>query len=89
MAIKKRSKSVIKNIRKAKRRYIANLAKKKKLKTALKKMKKAKSKAEAMKLYPKVESLIDKSVQDGIVRKKTAGRYKSRLLKFVDTQLKG
>jgi ribosomal protein S20 len=60
MAIKKRSKSVLKNIRKARRRHAANVAKKQKLKLAVKKLKKAKSKAEAVKLYPLLQSQIDK-----------------------------
>ncbi len=88
MPIKKRSKSVLKNIRKSKRRYLQNLKKKKKLKEAIKKIRKAKSKEEAIKLFPGVQSIIDKSVQDGIIKKNTAARYKERLAKFIRTKFK-
>ncbi|MEO0215967.1 MAG: 30S ribosomal protein S20 [candidate division WOR-3 bacterium] len=88
MAIKKRSRSVLKNIRKSRRRYLANLAKKKDLKAALKSIRRARSKEEALKLYPGVQAIIDKSVQDGIIKKNTAARYKSRLMKYINDQLR-
>lgn len=87
MVKKKRSRSVLKNIRKARRRYLANLEKKKRLKLALKKIRKSKSKEEALKLYSEVQAVIDKSIQDGIIKKNTAARYKSRLMKFINTRL--
>lgn len=87
MPIKKRSKSVLKNIRKSRRRYLQNLKKRKTLKEAVKKIRKAKSKEEAIKLFPGVQSIIDKSVQDGIIKKNTAARYKARLAKFIRTKL--
>ncbi len=87
MPIKKRSRSVLKNIRKSRRRYLANLTKKKVLKAALKGIRRAKSKEEARKLYPGVQAIIDKSIQDGIIKKNTASRYKSRLMKFINNQL--
>ena len=65
-----------------------NLKKKKDLKSAIKKIKKVVSKQEALKFYPKVQAVIDKSVQDGIIKKNTASRYKSRLAKFIATRLK-
>ena len=83
MAIKKRSKSVLKNIRKAYRRHEANMAKKKRLKATIKKFKKVTTKKEALKLLPEIHSLIDKSVQDRIITKNAAGRYKSRLTKSI------
>jgi|UniRef100_A0A7C6EID9 small subunit ribosomal protein S20 len=87
MPIKKRSKSVLKNIRKSRRRYLENLKKKKRLKAAIKKIRKAKSKEEALKVFPEVQSIIDKSVQDGIIKKNTAARYKERLAKFIKNKL--
>ncbi|MEO0137747.1 MAG: 30S ribosomal protein S20 [candidate division WOR-3 bacterium] len=84
---KKRSRSVLKNIRKSRRRYLENLKKKKTLKAAIKKIRKAQSKEEAQKIYPEVQSIIDKSVQDGIIKKNTAARYKARLAKFIATKL--
>ena len=80
----KKSKSVLKNIRKSARRRIANVGKKKKLKAAIKKIKKMTSKNEALKAYPEVQSIIDKSIQDGIINKNIASRYKSRLLKYIN-----
>ncbi|MGQ9665471.1 MAG: 30S ribosomal protein S20 [bacterium] len=88
MPIKKRSRTVLKNIRKSRRRYLVNLKKKKALKSAIKKIKKASSRQEALKLYPEVQAVIDKSIQDGIIKKNTASRYKSRLAKFIATRLK-
>uniref|UniRef100_A0A7C4XG13 Small ribosomal subunit protein bS20 n=1 Tax=candidate division WOR-3 bacterium TaxID=2052148 RepID=A0A7C4XG13_UNCW3 len=86
MPIKKRSRSVLKNIRKSRRRYLANLEKKRKLKSAIKSIRKAKSKEAALKIYPEVQAIIDKSVQDGIIKKNTAARYKSRLMRFINTR---
>jgi ribosomal protein S20 len=79
----KKSRSVLKNIRKSARRRIINVGKKKKLKAALKNLKKMDSKTRALKAYPEVQSIIDKSIQDGIINKHTAARYKSRLLKYI------
>ncbi len=84
MPIKKKSRSNIKRIRQNRRRYVANLGKKKKLKAALKDIKKSKTKAEGLKKFSKVQSIIDKSVQDGIIKKNTAARMKSRLLVIVN-----
>jgi len=81
----KKSRSVIKNIRKSKKRRAANIAKKKNLKTAIKKIKKTKSKKEALKFYHKVQSLIDKAIQDGILKKNTAARYKSKIWKDINS----
>ncbi len=81
----KRSISVLKNIRKSNKRRIINRNKKKKLKDALKKVKKAKTKKSALKSYSEVQSLLDKSVQDGIIKKNTAARHKSQLLKHIST----
>jgi ribosomal protein S20 len=88
MAIKKRSKSVLKNIRQARRRHAANTAKKQKLRLAVKNFKKTKTRSESMKLYPPLQSQIDKLVQDGIIKKKTAGRMKSKLLRAIQAQTK-
>lgn len=88
MAVKKRSKSVLKNIRKSARRYRANQIKKRRLKSAIKKIKRAATQAEALKLYPPLVSLLDKSVQDGIIKKNTAGRQKARILKTITSRAK-
>ena len=79
----KKSRSVLKNSRKSAQRRKTNTLKKRKLKSAIKNMKKLSSKKEALKTYPGVQSLIDKSIQDGIIKKNTASRFKSRLLKSI------
>jgi small subunit ribosomal protein S20 len=81
----KRSISVLKNIRKSNKRRIANRNKKKNIKDAMKKVKKYKTKKSALKAYPEVQALIDKSVQDGIIKKNTAARHKAQLMKHINT----
>jgi small subunit ribosomal protein S20 len=81
----KRSISVLKNIRQSAKRRIINRSKKKKLKDALKKVKKAKTKKSALKTYPGIQAMLDKAVQDGIIKKNTAARHKSQLLKHINT----
>ena len=81
----KRSISVLKNIRKSDKRRIINRNKKKKLKDAIKKVRKYKTKKFALKAYPGVQALIDKSVQDGIIKKNTAARHKAQLMKHIST----
>ncbi len=81
----KRSKSVLKNIRKsAKQRYV-NRNKKKKYKEAIKKFKKLATKKAALKAYPGVQSVIDRAVQDCIIKKNTAARHKAHLTKHIQT----
>ena len=79
----KKARSVLKNIRKSRRRRKSNVIKKRRLKSAVKKIEKAKSKKVAIKAYPEVQSLIDKSIQDGIIKRNKAARYKSRLLRHI------
>jgi len=82
----KKSRSVIKNIRKTQRRRKRNLVKKRVMKSAIRKIKKTNTKKTAMKSYPETQSIIDKSIQDGIIKKRKAARLKSRLLKTVKTK---
>lgn len=74
----------MKNIRQSTQRRAVNVIKKKRLKSAIKKIKKMASQKEALKAYPDVQSIIDKSVQDGLITKNTAARYKSHLLKYIN-----
>lgn len=64
-----------------------NQANRHKLKTQMKKLRAAietgKS-ADAKTILPTTFSLIDKSVQKGVIKKNTARRYKSRLTKSVN-----
>jgi len=81
----KRSKSVLKNIRKSDKRRVINRNKKKRLKDVVKKLRKVTTKKTALKTYAQVQSLIDKSVQDGIIKKNTAARHKAQLMKYINT----
>lgn len=81
----KKSISVLKNIRKSSKRRIVNRKKKKVLKDALKKIKKLTTKKSALKAYPQVQAIIDKSVRDGIIKKNTAARHKAHLIKHIST----
>ena len=81
----KKSRSVLKNIRKSARRRKTNFIKKRKLKSAIKKINKIKTKKAALKSYPEVQAIIDKSIQDGLIKKNTAARYKSRLIKHINS----
>ena len=79
----KKSRTVLKNIRKSAKRRKENTLKKKKIKDAVKKLKKLKTKKAALKHYPEVQSLIDKATQDGIIARNAAGRRKAKLLKDI------
>ena len=79
----KKSRTVLKNIRKSAKRRTENTLKKKKIKDAVKKLKKLKTKKAALKHYPEVQSLIDKAAQDGIIAKNAAGRRKAKLLRDI------
>ena len=79
----KKSRTVLKNIRKSAKRRTENTLKKKKIKDAVKKIRKLKTKKAALKHYPEVQSLIDKATQDGIIAKNAAGRRKAKLLRDI------
>jgi small subunit ribosomal protein S20 len=81
----KKSISVLKNIRKSAKQRIVNRSKKRRLKEALKKVKKLTTKKSAMKAYSGVQSIIDKAVRDGIIKKNTAAHHKAQLLKHIST----
>ena len=81
----KRSLGVLKDIRKSNKRRIVNRHKKKQLKDALKRIIKLKTKRSALKTYHAVQAIIDKAVQDGIIKKNTAARHKAQLMKHINT----
>ncbi len=80
---KKKSLSVLKRIRQNRRRYLRNKARKERLKNAIKELKKITNKEEALKLFPKVQSIIDKAVKVGIIHKNKAARIKSKLAEYI------
>ena len=80
--------SALKRYRQSQKRRLINTKNRHKLKTQLKKLKTAimgKKADDAKGLLPQTFSLIDKSVQKGVIKKNTAARYKSRLTKSVNT----
>jgi small subunit ribosomal protein S20 len=79
--------SALKRYRQSQRRRLINQMNRHRLKTQLKKLRAAITEgkaAEAKALLPETFGVIDRSVQKGVVKKNTAGRYKSRLTKRVN-----
>lgn len=70
-------KSSEKNVRRIKKRTIRNKEVLSRIKNILKKIRKS-TPEEGKKLIPSVYSVIDKAVKNGILKKGTAKRYKSR-----------
>ncbi len=80
--------SALKRYRHSQRRRLVNQMNRQKLKTQMKKLRAAigtGKAADAKTLLPETFSIIDRSVQKGVIKKNTAGRYKSRLTKRVNT----
>ena len=75
----KRIASAQKQARKSKKRREFYRGKRQALKSALKNLAAAKTKEEAQKMLPGVQSLVDKSAKRRMVHRKTANRIKSRL----------
>ncbi len=75
----KRIASAQKQARKSAKRRVFYREKKQALKMALKNLAAAKTKADAQKLLPEIQSLIDKSAKRRIFHRKTAGHLKSRI----------
>lgn len=79
---KKKSKSVLKNIRQTERRTAVNRMNRTRVRTAIRQMRAALTggdAAAAAKLAPATFSAIDKAIQKGTLHRNTASRYKSRI----------
>ena len=79
--------SAKKELRKAQKRHLANLRRKNALKSSIKKLKKltaANQKDEAKKLISAAYQAIDKAAKSGVIKKNTAARKKSRLMKMLN-----
>ncbi len=79
--------SAIKRYRQIQRRRLINQMNRHKLRTQIKRLRAAITTGkpgDAKTLLPETFSLIDKSVQKGVIKKNTAQRYKSRLTKRVN-----
>ena len=80
-AIKRNRTNLIRNQRNSKRRVT--------MRTFIKKLRKETDYESAVKLLPKVFSTIDKTAKAGVIHKRTADRYKSRLSRLVAKMEKG
>ena len=81
--------SAKKALRSSKRKRIFNLRRKGEMQSVIKQYKKlvsAKKTDEAKKLIPKLQKAIDKAAKRGIIKKNTASRKKSRLIKIIFRQ---
>jgi small subunit ribosomal protein S20 len=79
-------KSAKKALRGSKRKHVFNLRKNKAMNETMKEVKKliaGKDKKGAEKLLPKAYQTIDKAAKRGIIKKNTAARKKSRLVKSI------
>lgn len=79
---RKKTKSVLKNIRQTERRTAINRMNRTRVRTALRRMRTALAsgdKAGAEKLVPATYSELDKAIRKGTLAENTANRYKSRL----------
>lgn len=75
--------SAKKALRGSKKKRVFNLRRKNEMQGVIKEYKKlisAKKTAEATKLIPKLQKVIDKAEKRGIIKKNTASRKKSRLM---------
>src|SRR5580698_6967024 len=80
---KKKTKSVLKNIRQTERRTAVNRMNRTRVRTAMRRMRAAltaKDAAGAEKLAPDTFSELDKAIQKKTLTENTANRYKSRLI---------
>ncbi len=79
-------KSAKKALRGSKRKQVFNTRRTKTMKDTVKEIKKlisAKNAGEAEKLLPKVYEAIDKASKRGVIKKNTASRNKSRIVKMI------
>jgi len=77
--------SAKKALRASKRKRVFNVRRKNEMQGVIKEYKKlilAKKTDEAQKLIPKLQKAIDKAEKRGIIKKNTASRKKSRLIKI-------
>jgi small subunit ribosomal protein S20 len=79
--------SAKKALRSSKRKRVFNLRRKNEMQTIVKEYKKlisAKKTDEATKIIPRLQRAIDKAEKRGLIKKNTASRKKSRLIKIIN-----
>jgi small subunit ribosomal protein S20 len=77
--------SAKKALRSSKKKKVFNLHRKDEMQTVIKQYKKlvaAKKTADAQKLVPRLQQVIDKAEKRGLIKKNTASRKKARLIKI-------
>ncbi len=77
-------KSAIKRIRQTEKRRLHNRYYAKTARNAVRKLRLLKEKEEAVALYPKVSSMLDKLAKKNIIHKNKAGNLKSKLAKMIN-----
>jgi small subunit ribosomal protein S20 len=85
LAIKKKSKSVLKRVRQSEHRRTVNRARKLRLKTTLKAIRALKDKAQSKEMISKAQAVIDKAARKGIIHRNKASRLKSSIVRKVAT----
>jgi len=76
-------KSAIKRNRTNQVRRLRNRTHRAHMRTLIKNLRATKDRDSAAKLFPEAVSIIDKNVKFGVVHRRTAARYKSRLSRLV------
>ena len=77
-------KSALKRVRSSEAKRLRNRYQAKTTRTFIKKLREAKNKKEALDLYKKVASMLDKLAKKNIIHKNSAANKKSKLAKFVN-----
>lgn len=77
-------KSVKKHIRKSEKRRLQNRYYAVTTRNAIKKLRNTEDKEEALKMYPKVSSMIDKLARRRQIHKNKAANLKSKLMKHIN-----
>jgi small subunit ribosomal protein S20 len=75
----KRTKSALKHARKAEKRRLWNREHRQALKTAIRQIRAAKTREEAEKLFPEIQSALDRSARRNIIHTNASRRLKSQL----------
>lgn len=76
-------KSAEKRIRTSERSRVRNKAKKTRMKSLIKELRGSQSQEQAMEMYKKVSSHLDRIATHGVIHKKNAARKKARLARFI------
>lgn len=76
--------NAVKALKQAKKRAILNRMRKNAFKNGIKEIKKTEKIEDALKLVQKTQKALDKAAKQGVIKKKTAARKLSRLMKSIN-----